>query len=459
MNRPTHLLFISLLLSAFLFVACNKGDLQRQPGTAFDVARSPEALQALLDNDWLFGQSPAAGILSGESFSLTDEYCNFLLPFELNLYTWQSSIYSEGETVSDWNLSYEQVTCANQVIEAIEQLSNGTAGPAYGPLLGSGRFLRAWAFWQLAQLYAQPYDSLQADSVPGIPLPVTADLNAPITRASLQQTYQQICTDLQQATDLLPATIDKAHPNRPSRAAAWAMLARVYLSMRNYQQAAIAAGNCLQLYKTLTDYQQSDTTASIPFSGNHPEIIYQSRMQEDTRFLGGLVNGNNGFINADLYSKYTPGDLRRQLFFKGVDTQAQLKGSYAGTFYPFTGLATNEVYLTHAESLAKMGQTAAALNDLDTLLMKRFAPGYYIPRKSNHPDTVLSWIRTEREKELVLHGQRWTDIRRLNKEGKQIYFTRRVKGTLYTLTPNDPKYTLPIPPQAVKENGLQQNPR
>lgn len=459
MNFLTRLLFTGAIAASFLFVACSKGDLQRQPSTTFEVARTPEALQALLDNDLLFGQAPAAGILSGESFRLTDAYCDFLLPFELNLYTWQPSIYPEGETVADWNLSYEQVTCANQVIAAAGQLSKGTAESTYRHLSGSGRFLRAWAFWQLAQLYAQPYDNVQADSLPGIPLPVTADANAHMTRASLQATYQQICSDLLQAAALLPAAIDKVHPNRPSRAAAWAMLARVYLSMGHYQQAANAADNCLQLYSVLINYQQLDTTSSISFQRNHPEIIYQSWMREDTRFLAGLVGGSTGFINAVLYNQYAPGDFRRPLFFKGSHLQAQFKGSYAGSVYPFTGLATNEVYLIRAECLAKMKQPAAALNDLDTLLSKRFAPGYYIPRKSSNPDTVLAWVRTEREKELVLHGQRWTDIRRLNKEGKQIYLTRTVKGVAYTLAPGDRKYTLPIPPQAVKENGLVQNPR
>jgi tetratricopeptide (TPR) repeat protein len=458
MKRTTYLLYITVLLGSAWLTACRK-DLQRQSSTAFDVPRTPESLQALLDNDWLFGPAPAAGVLSAERFYLTDTYTDFLLPTELNLYCWKTAIFSEGETVADWNRSFEQIACSNQVLAATRQLSEGAAMPsAYNALQGQAHFLRAWSLWQLAQLYAPPYDSLQADTLPGIPLPITEEVNAKLPRASLQQTYRQILDDLLQAATQLPQAIDKAHPNRPGQAAAWGMLSRVYLGMGNYQQAVIAANNCLQRYSTLTDYNNLSTTAPLPFALNHPEVIYQSWMQ-DTRFLGGLVSGNYGFVEASLYNSYAPGDLRQALFFHGNSTQAQFKGSYAGTAYPFLGIAVDEILLNRAEGLAKTKQIAAALDDLDTLLSKRFAPGYYIPRKTNNADTALAWIRAEREKELVLRGLRWSDLRRLNKEGGTTTLSRTVKGITYTLGPNDRRYTLPIPPQAVKENGLSQNPR
>jgi hypothetical protein len=456
MNRRLHILPIALLLHTCCFLACKK-DLQRQSSTAFDVAHTPEAFQALLDNDLLFGLSPMAGILSGEQVQFTDTYVDFLLPVERNLLTWQPAIYADGETVIDWNRCYEQVNTANQVIVATTHSPEGVASTTYHSLQGQALFFRAWAFWQLAQLYAQPWDSLQADKLPGIPLPTGADVNAPTTRATLKATYKQILDDLSQAAQLLPPTFDKAHPNRPSRAAAFAMLTRVHLSMHHYQEAATAAGNCLQLYKVLTDYRLLNATAPFPFSVNHPEVIYQNWMQDETRFLPGLVGNNFGFVEPGLYNSYAPGDLRRALFFRSAGTQAQFKGSYAGSFNPFMGIAVDEVYLTRAESLAQLGQTTAALNDLDTLLIKRFAEGYFIPRKTNNKDTVLAWIYAEREKELVLRGHRWSDLRRLNKEGYNIPFTRNVKGITYTLDPNDRRYTLPIPPQAVKEDGLTQN--
>src|SRR3981189_1202195 len=86
------------------------------------------------------------------------------------------------------------------------------------------------------QLFAPVYDSVSSRSLPamGIPLRLTADVNAPSTRSTVQQTYDQILGDLQQAVVLLPAAVPYANRNRPSRPAAQALLARVYLSMRNY---------------------------------------------------------------------------------------------------------------------------------------------------------------------------------------------------------------------------------
>ena len=55
---------------------------------------------------------------------------------------------------------------------------------------------------------------------------------------------------------------------------------------------------------------------------------------------------------------------------------------------------------------------------------------------------------------------RWEDLRRLNKEPRFATTLQRVsKGTTYTLAPNDPKYTFPIPDIEITLSGIPQNPR
>lgn len=458
-HRPLYLLFISCLLLAILLPSCRKDFLGQQSSTRFDVPHTPEELQALLDNEVLFSQSPAAGFISANEVYLTNSYFDTLLPRDRNLYTWQKEIYGQAEIITDWIRCYEQIACVNQVIAGLQQLDPAAVTPAIlNSLQGHALFARAYAHYNLAQLYAPPYDSLEADTALGIPLQISDKVNERAPRATLQATYQQILSDLQQARGLLPTAIDKAHPNRPSQPAAYAMQARVFLSMRRYQQAAKAADSCLRLYSTLTDYNELDTLSFLPFSPLHAEILYQSKIQEENGLVLGLVNGGAS-IDSNLYRSYAPGDLRPALFFNRTQPGPPVKCSYYGDFNPFTGLATDEVYLIRAESEASLGQTAAALADLNALLAKRMKPEFFVARQSTDAATVLAWVRTEREKELVLRGQRWTDIRRLNKEGKGITLTRKVKGVTYELLPNSVRYTLPIPPQAVSQDSLQQNPR
>src|SRR6202000_2523382 len=100
----------------------------------------------------------------------------------------------------------------------------------------------------------------------GIPLRLHSDITVPSIRSTLGQTYQQIINDLDSAEAFLPimAPANNAFRNRPVRMAAQALLARVYLSMRNYPLARAYADSALQFYDSLINYNTLDTTAAIP---------------------------------------------------------------------------------------------------------------------------------------------------------------------------------------------------
>ncbi|KQM68208.1 hypothetical protein ASE74_24205 [Pedobacter sp. Leaf216] len=71
---------------------------------------------------------------------------------------------------------------------------------------------------------------------------------------------------------------------------------------------------------------------------------------------------------------------------------------------------------------------------------------------------MLEQILLEGRKELLLRGLRWIDVKRLNKEGAGISFTRTSKGIVYNLLANSTGFTLPIPEQVVELANLPQNP-
>ena len=145
-------------------------------------------------------------------------------------------------------------------------------------------------------------------------------------------------------------------------------------------------------------------------------------------------------------------------YYKPIDS-SYLKGSYAGNFFPFGGLATDELYLIRAECAARAGDSNSAMADINTLLSARWRrgafPGYTVGSAQEALDTVL----LERRKELAFRGLRWTDLRRMNAEGANITLTRNLNGTLYTLAPNSPLYVLPIPPDVISLSAIAQNVR
>jgi hypothetical protein len=127
--------------------------------------------------------------------------------------------------------------------------------------------------------------------------------------------------------------------------------------------------------------------------------------------------------------------------------------------FSFQGLATDEVYLTRAESYARDSDIVSALNDLNALLKSRWKKGSFNPFTATTASQALQLILTERRKELPFRGIRWMDIKRLNKEGAQIKLQRELNGITYEILPNGSRYVFPIPPDVIALSGMPQNSR
>src|SRR5690606_25730412 len=139
-------------------------------------------------------------------------------------------------------------------------------------LRGEAYFIRGYAFYYLAQLYAKPYIPEGDNSSPGIPLRLSSDITIPSTRGSVEETYDQIIVDLTAAFDRLPEHVD--YKTRPSKTAALAALARVYLTMERYDLAFETADDALNRYDKLIDFNELDVDASYPFEAFNDETIY-----------------------------------------------------------------------------------------------------------------------------------------------------------------------------------------
>lgn len=74
------------------------------------------------------------------------------------------------------------------------------------------------------------------------------------------------------------------------------------------------------------------------------------------------------------------------------------KRGYSGTILPFTGIATDEVWLIRAEALAKTGQWQAAMADLNTLLQKRWRTGTFVPLTALNATDALEKSEQKEEK-------------------------------------------------------------
>jgi starch-binding outer membrane protein, SusD/RagB family len=435
--------------------SCNKKEfLNERPKSDLFVPTTLEDFQALLDNDEAMSLTPVMGDLSADNYYMLSSSWPILSTKEKNSYTWAEDIFNGEGNVSDWNAPYEQVLYANVVLDG---LKNVTITPdnrqQWNSIKGSALFIRAYAFYNLAQVFALPYNAATANETLGIPLKLSPNVDEKVQRSTLEQTYTQILNDLLEAKTLLADSIS-GRRNRPNRPAAFAQLARVYLSMRQYSNAEVNADSCLQLHNVLMNYSNRDTNTRFPFDRTNVEVMYQSRFVETNVLKGGA---GTGLMDINLYNTYAANDMRRILFFVINPGRINFKGSYTGLIHAFTGLATDETYLIRAECRAQAGNVSGALDDLNTLMLNRIKTGTFVPFTASTKEQALNAILNERRKELPCRGLRWTDIRRLNLEGANIKPVRTINNQSYELPVNSPLYALPIPPDAEALGNYQQN--
>lgn len=460
-------IYLSAILFILLAASCQKYvDIKKSGSQSF--LESAKDCQLLLDNYELFNTNyPLDGEISADDYYLNDQRfaSDLIQPEDRALYTWQPNAIRAS--ARQWVNSYNKIYHCNLVLEAVAELQGKEPVAVLDKLKGAALFLRAYALWSLSQTYMRPF-SASADQDPGLPVHLQSDINDVPGRGSVRQTYDAMLKDLNEAVVLLDNSSSIA--SRPNKAAAHAMLARVYLAINDYDRALSNADAALALKNDLIDFNTLNAGSYNPFPRFNKEVIFHSIIDKQNSVLEvGYGDEDNAIVNPEIVNAYTAGDLRKQLYVKeNMDVPVpsgtyRFVGNYEGAVASsalFNGLAVDELYLVRAEARARKGNVSEALQDLNDLLVTRWETGTYTDITATDAHEALEKILLERRKELLMRGLRWTDLRRLNQEPRFARtLTRTVGGTTYTLPPADERYTLLIPQEVITNSSLQQNMR
>lgn len=443
-----------ILLLGMLGISCNKLDIK--PKQSQVVPQTLKDFQGLADNVNIINNNLCVlGEVAADNYYISDaNYASIAAIEQRNAYIWNKKTF-EGLTFNgDWNTNYQRIFYANVILDGMEKLDSSNEASTYKNVKGQALFIRSYTHYTLAELFTKPYNPTTAATDLGLILRLTSDLNVPSKRSTLQVSFDRIISDLELAKELLPTI--QPYKTRPNKAAAYALLARIYLAIGDYSKAYFNADECLKLYGALLNYNSISVTPSFPFAQLNAEVIYHATLISAAPMIQARC-----IIEPSLYSSYELNDLRKTLFFKdnGNGTYS-FKGNYNATDLPlFSGLATDETLLIRAESHVRLGRRSDGLSDLNSLLINRFRTGTFIAKTATSDDEALALILSERRKELLFRGLRWSDLRRLNKDLRfAITLSRNVNNVTYTLAPNDSRYTFPIPDYIIALNGVEQNP-
>ncbi|SDF79601.1 SusD family protein [Mucilaginibacter pineti] len=458
MKKNIYQIFIGCLF-IIVMVSCKKGYLDARPDKALLVPSTLADFQAILDNTDIMNKAPYLNEVSTDDIYTTDNGFAGADPVIQQSYIWAKDIF-QGQSGYDWNVPYQQVFYANVVLDGLQKIDQlAVSQMQYNQIKGNALFHRAFAFYNLAQEFAKPYNVNTAGQDLGIPLRLSSDVNEKSTRGTLQATYDQIISDLIAAEPLLP--LQAGYKSRPNHSAVLGLLAKVYLTMQNYTKAATYANASLQLNGKLIDYNTLNPAGARPLPMSLPNG--NDEVQYYTPLLYSLFLSSSSLtaIDSTLYRSYNVNDLRKTVFFRDRGNgRYTFKGGYGGVSDVFGGIANDEIYLIRAECYARANQTADAMSDLNTLLKNRYKTGTFTSLTATNGDDALSKILTERRKELIYRNVRWTDLRRLNQDSRfAVTITRNINGTIYTLSPGSNRYVFPIPQDEINYSGIQQNQR
>ncbi len=444
------ILLICLLLA---LGGCSKGFFEEINNNGLVVPETIEDMQALMDNTVVMNGAtvsggaplPVLGESSTDDFYFPDDRVNRFQQVLRDLYLWAPEYMDDEQTVLNWMLPYKTVMYSNIVLDNLKKIGSQHSVAADN-VEGTALFFRAYIYYHLAQIYAVPYSS-NAKSDLGLPMRLTSDISLPFIRHSLAETYKMIIEDAEKALELLPNI--PLYRTRPSKAAAYALLAKIHLVMGAYEKAGENARRSIALNNKILDFNAVDKKAEYPMPVLNDEVIFHINMTNS------VVNWE-GIVSEDLYELYQDSDLRKQLYFS---SKGAFIGSYSAGTGLFGGLTTAENLLIDAECSAREGDYVQARQSLERLRMNRFVKDQY-KALDIADNQLLPEIITERRRELVLRGVTWSDLRRLNQDPKYARtMYRYFGGKSYELKPNSSCYTFLIPTETQYPTGTPQNKR
>lgn len=384
---------------------------------------------------------------TGMQQSLSNEY--------RNAYMWAAQYYDATAADQDWRLLYAANYNCNLVIRDVMGSTGGTT-QLKSEVLAEARVHRAYSYFMLVNMYGKQYnESTQATDL-GVPLLLQPDVAETAVRGTVKEAYDNILQDLQAAIPALPER--NTYNIYPSKAAAYAMLAKVYLQMGRYTDAALYADSALNIQHTLLNLP---TLSNYPQRIDNPEIILSKVAGSSHAYSARQV------LSDELLALYDPKDFRYSYF-----TQDYMQGSNVYRVYAKEnvsgsnrniGLSVPEIMLIKAECQARGNDAGSAMNTLNALRAARFSAADYTPLTAASADDALVKVLQERRRELCFSCVRWFDQKRLftdSRFAKDITRTNLLTGESFTLSPGSNRYLFPIPQYNITLNpSLVQNPR
>lgn len=332
-----------------------------------------------------------------------------------------------------WEGEYNRIYQANLMISSASEVSG--AKEDIDEALSCAYFMRAYSFFQLATFYCQPWSEANKNEL-GVPLRMGLAFDEKIGRGTLEETYNQIFSDLQASEEHAVHDAVPSIPWRVSKCAINALYARIYLARGEFDKALEYANKTLSNAPALYDFNQ--------FTYKNPPTKYAATdfwpalelklCETDSWNNNKILYGYTEWIYPELAQIRTQmtypseqlmalydhtNDLRFRYYYVEHGTRRMPNIRYDGYRYnPWndgryltSGLTTAEILLIKAESQVRLGQWQEGLATLTPLREARYEKGTATALTANSQAEALKVVLEERRRELPFYF-RFGDIKR-----------------------------------------------
>ncbi|SMC98103.1 RagB/SusD family nutrient uptake outer membrane protein [Pedobacter nyackensis] len=354
------------------------------------------------------GGNSSVSVLGGLSADELKSYSDALKFFSEN------QIQTNDSKINNvWRTAYNYIYTANAIIEGLAVV-NGVSESTKKQLLGEAKFIRAFCYFYLTNLFGD---------VPLI-LNTNYKVNENAPKSSSATIYSQTITDLLDAETLLSDSYVTNERVRPNKWVAKSLLSRVYLYTEKWDLAAQKASEVINhkvLYTLVNDLDKV-------FLKNSTEAIWQlvppaGQNTTEGGFFILTATPTSVSLSPDLLAAFDNSlDNRKNVWIKELNnTTGRYSYSYKYKIrtsslvtVPVTEysmvIRLAELHLIRAEAKARLGQVEPALDDINII---RRRAGIVTPVTGLNPLQCLMEIRKQRRLELFTEwGHRWLDLKR-----------------------------------------------
>lgn len=328
-----------------------------------------------------------------------------------------------------WNYFYYNIYAANAAVENINA-STGMSEAGKNRYLAEARFLRALNYFYLVNAWGD------------VPLTTSSnyEYNNRLSRTAKADVYELVKSDLLFAQANLGPAYQGTLRIRANSYAATALLAKVYLYLQDWNNAAQQATTVLN---NTTDYAlETDLTKTFLIASKEALLrIEQPGSNAYTwdgyAFVPSAATTVPGYTLTDtLVKTFEAGDKRKTNWVRtatittnGVATTYYSPYKYranSGTGTPVEAhmvLRLGEQYLIRAEARAQQNQLADAIADVDKIRARAGLPLIAATNTGITQPDLLATIAHERWVELFAeNGDRWMDLKRTNKANETLLY-------------------------------------